>query len=67
MVEGQAFELDEFAGKLAGLRIVEVEFESREAAAAFTPPPWFGEEITDDPRYLNANLALHGLPQVSPG
>jgi CYTH domain-containing protein len=26
------------------------------------PPSWLGREITDDARYKNRNLALHGRP-----
>jgi CYTH domain-containing protein/CHAD domain-containing protein len=55
-------ELDVFAGELAGLVFAEVEFDSSEALAAFTPPDWFGPEVTDDGRYTNASLALHGRP-----
>jgi CYTH domain-containing protein len=38
--------------------VVEVEFDSEPAAAAFTPPAWFGPEITGDSRYSNRVLAL---------
>jgi adenylate cyclase len=51
-------ELDEYEGALRGLRVVEVEFPSVARAEAFVPPAWFGAEITDDPDYRNANLAL---------
>jgi adenylate cyclase len=36
---------------------VEVEFDSEAAAGAFTPPAWFGPEITGHPRYSNRLLA----------
>jgi CYTH domain-containing protein/CHAD domain-containing protein len=55
-------ELDVFGGELTGLVIAEVEFSSAEAMAGFDPPAWFGSEVTDDGRYTNASLALHGLP-----
>jgi CYTH domain-containing protein len=55
-------ELDVFQGLLEGLIIAEVEFASVEEAGAFDPPEWFGEEVTDDARYQNRNLALHGRP-----
>ncbi len=55
-------ELDVFAGDLEGLVIAEVECASAEALAAFTPPAWFGREVTDDGSYNNAALALFGLP-----
>jgi CYTH domain-containing protein len=56
-------EVDVYAGALAGLRVVEVEFPSAEAAAAFVPPAWFGREVTDDARWSNASLARFGRPE----
>lgn len=56
-------ELDVFRGSLEGLVIAEVEFDAVENAAEFVPPDWFGEEVTDDARYQNRNLALHGKPK----
>jgi adenylate cyclase len=60
--DGLVAELDEFAGRHAGLRLVEVEFPSAEAAARFTPPAWFGDDVTDEAWASNAWLAVHGLP-----
>ena len=60
---GNKLELDVYQGSLAGLIVAEVEFPSAEASTQFTPPPWFGPEVTDDERYKNANLALYGRPQ----
>ncbi|MBR1793361.1 MAG: CYTH domain-containing protein [Bacteroidales bacterium] len=54
-------ELDIFHGKLEGVQLVEVEFPSTEAADAFLPPAWFGQEVSQDPRYRNANLVLQTL------
>lgn len=59
---GHVAELDLFDGDLTGRRIVEVEFDSDEAAGAFDPPEWFGREVTDDGRYSNASLAAGGWP-----
>jgi len=59
---GLVAEVDIFAGALAGLRYVEVEFDDVETARAFTPPDWFGREVTDDLRYKNSSLARLGLP-----
>ena len=59
-------ELDVFAENLDGLVIAEVEFDSSEASETFDPPAWFGREVTDDGRYTNASLALHGLPDADP-
>ena len=47
---GLTAELDVYAGALAGLRIVEVEFDSAAAADRFTAPAWFGAEVTDEHR-----------------
>lgn len=55
-------ELDIYHGALAGLRVVEVEFETVEAAEGFTPPAWFGREVTEDERYRNRALAVQGRP-----
>lgn len=56
-------ELDVYAGPLEGLRVVEVEFASRDEADAFVPPAWFGDELTGDPRWSNAALATDGPPE----
>jgi CYTH domain-containing protein len=61
-VRGHTAEIDRYRGALAGLVTVEVEFESLEAAAAFEPPGWFGQEVTGDDRYANRRLAVDGLP-----
>jgi len=55
-------EVDLFEGDLAGLCIVEVEFRSIDAANAFTPPTWFGREVTGEPGWSNADLARAGRP-----
>jgi len=56
-------ELDIFEGDLAGTSVVEVEFESAEAAERFVPPAWFGEELTGRAEWSNSALARHGLPR----
>jgi adenylate cyclase len=60
--QGAKIELDEYAGDLAGLLVAEVELPSREAAASFEPPAWFGEDVTEGGRYGNRELAEHGRP-----
>lgn len=60
--DGLIAELDLFDGALAGHTIVEVEFPDDRTADAFTPPGWFGREVTDDHRYTNASLAKRGWP-----
>lgn len=49
-------ELDVFEGCHAPLIMAEVEFDSEEEANTFTPPEWFGEEVTNDRRYHNSNM-----------
>ena len=60
--DGHTAELDLYDGTLKGRRLVEVEFESDEAADAFAPPDWFGREVTTDNRYTNSSLARYGWP-----
>jgi adenylate cyclase len=60
-------ELDRYEGRLAGLTVVEVEFTDRGAADAFTPPPWFGEELTGQRGWSNAALARDGAPPGAQG
>lgn len=55
-------DIDVYAEGLTGLSTAEVEFPTIGAAAAFTPPAWFGREITGDPGWGNASLARRGLP-----
>ena len=62
---GLVAEVDVYAGALAGLVVVEVEFASAQAAGAFEPPAWFGAEVTDDDAYKNRRLAVDGRPAGS--
>jgi CYTH domain-containing protein len=57
-------ELDLYDGDLEGLAIVEIEFDTVEAAAALAVPDWFGREVTEDSAYKNASLAVCGRPVV---
>ncbi|MBP5527365.1 MAG: CYTH domain-containing protein [Bacteroidales bacterium] len=52
-------ELDVFHGHHEGLRIVEVEFPSTEAADSFKSPQWFGSDISQNPHYRNSYLAFN--------
>jgi adenylate cyclase len=61
-VDGAEATVDEYSGALDGLVVAEVEFEDEAAARAFTPPPWFGREVTGEPGYANRSLGAHGLP-----
>lgn len=63
IVEGTwTIELDVYHGRLKGLVVAEVEFETLGESARFVPPLWFGREVTDDDRYKNAVLANKGTP-----
>ncbi|MSO87484.1 MAG: CYTH domain-containing protein [Acidimicrobiia bacterium] len=55
-------EVDLYDGSLVGLCTVEVEFPTESAAVAFSPPGWFGQELTGDPGWSNAALSLNGRP-----
>jgi len=60
---GQKIELNVFQGNLEGLVLAEVEFPSREKSEEFEPPDWFGDEVTEDIRFKNQNLAQKGAPK----
>ena len=53
-VEQHLWEVDEFSGENDGLIMAELELESEDQP--FAKPAWVGPEVTDDPRYYNANL-----------
>jgi len=53
--KGFCWEIDEFHGSNQGLVVAEIELEREDQS--FEKPAWIGEEVTDDPRYYNANLA----------
>jgi adenylate cyclase len=44
----------EFVGENAGLIVAEVELKSEDQI--LDKPVWVGDEVTNDPRYFNANL-----------
>ena len=56
---GLTAELDIFHGPHEGLRLVEVEFPDTAASHTFTPPAWFGEDVSADRRYRNSWLAFN--------
>lgn len=56
--DGLTAELDQFHSPDAALLMAEVEFSSEEQAESFTPPDWFGEEVTQDRRYHNSYMSL---------
>ncbi len=52
---GVVWEIDEFFGDNAGLVVAEVELESEQQDIDL--PAWVTQEVTEDPRYFNSNLA----------
>lgn len=55
-------ELDIYHLHLEGLYTVEVEFSTISESKTFIPPNWFGKDISDDNRYKNTFLSIHGIP-----
>jgi adenylate cyclase len=53
--QGHVWEVDVFEGANAGLVVAELELDSEQQA--FARPPWLGDEVSDDARYYNMNLA----------
>jgi len=51
------WEIDEFTGPNEGLIVAEVELQRGDQEIDL--PDWVGDEVTDDPRYYNANLTAH--------
>jgi CYTH domain-containing protein len=58
--KGKTIELDVYEGPHRRLKTAEVEFRSRREADSFTPPEWFGREITGSRKYANKALARRG-------
>ncbi|RMF09826.1 MAG: CYTH domain-containing protein [Candidatus Neomarinimicrobiota bacterium] len=56
-VAHHVWEVDRFLDQNRGLTIAEIELNS--PAEKVHIPDWLGEEITEDPRYLNVSLAAH--------
>jgi CYTH domain-containing protein len=59
--------LDAFLDRVeqpGALDLVAVEFDDPAGAEDFTPPGWFGPEITDDPSYRRVAIAVDGLPKT---
>jgi adenylate cyclase len=52
---GHTWDVDVFAGENEGLVVAEVELDDE--AEHVDLPDWIGREVSDDPRYLNVNLA----------
>ena len=55
--DGLTIELDIFHGIFDGLIFVEVEFPDEETALSYTPPTFFGREVTEDISFQNSSLS----------
>ena len=55
--EGRTWEVDEFHDDNDGLIVAEIELDTENDIIKM--PPWIGEEVTTDYRYLNSNLAMN--------
>ena len=56
--DAKATHLEDSADLLDGIvELVLAEIELPSADAPFDRPDWLGDEVTDDPRYLNSVLA----------
>lgn len=53
---GKQWEIDYFHGMNEGLILAEIELSTEKEA--FELPPWLEQEVTQDKRYLNQQLAL---------
>lgn len=53
---GRTWEVDVFTGAHEGLVLAEIELGAADEAVEL--PDWIGREVTEDPRYSNAALAL---------
>ena len=54
---GFIWEIDEFLGDNKGLIVAEIELKNEQDE--FEKPDWVKNEVTDDVRYTNSNLAIH--------
>ena len=57
--QGKVWEVDEFHADNEGLTVAEIELDNENEV--FKLPPWLGEEVTADYRYLNSNLAKNSF------
>ncbi len=53
--DGHVWEIDEFAGRHAGMIVAEIELTKE--SEVFTEPDWLGEEVSGQARYYNQVLA----------
>ena len=58
--KGYLYEVDVFSGDLEGL--VTAELETPDSVPDAALPAWLGHEVSGEPRFSNASLALNGFP-----
>jgi CYTH domain-containing protein len=58
-LDGLVWEIDCYEGDNAGLWSAEVELPSEDTAVRL--PPWVADEVTEEERFNNVNLAQHPL------
>jgi adenylate cyclase len=62
VLDGHAWDIDEFMWDNDGLVIAEIEAQNQTALLSLgEPPTWLGREVTLDARYNNENLAYDPL------
>jgi adenylate cyclase len=59
--DNHLWEIDEFDGENSGLIVAEIELQSVDEF--FVKPDWLGDEVTQDVRYYNNNLAREPYSQ----
>jgi adenylate cyclase len=59
VIDGQAWDVDEFHWENEGLVIAELELDDPDELARVPVPAWAVREITHEPRYGNESLAFH--------
>jgi adenylate cyclase len=64
--DGRTAEVDVFHGPLEGFVKVEVEFPDEASRAAFTPPTWFGREVSSEKWAKNSRLAELSYAELAP-
>jgi len=64
--DGVNYEVDVFKDALAGLVVVDIEFDSKEEKDAFTPPPWVLVDVTQDKFIAGGMLCGKSYADIEP-
>jgi CYTH domain-containing protein len=62
--DGRSFAFDVYLGKLWGLNMARVEFETRAEQEEFLPPPFVVFEVTNNPFFLGETLVSKSFDEV---